>query len=74
MSRAYFGQELARFVQDGALLVLPRIKCLNLSGHSAALREAQKAMIANPATQHLYYWAAFVPIGSWTPLAAKWVR
>ena len=28
-------------------------------------------MIANPATQHPYYWAAFVPIGDWTPLAAK---
>jgi hypothetical protein len=35
------------------------------------VREAQEAMIANPAPRHLYYWAAFVHIGDWTPLAAK---
>jgi len=46
-------------------------RLLKGEGRSAALREAQKAMIANPATQHPYYWAAFVPIGDWTPLAAK---
>jgi CHAT domain-containing protein/Tfp pilus assembly protein PilF len=46
-------------------------RLLKGEGRSAALREAQKAMIANPATQHPYYWAAFVPIGNWMPLAAK---
>jgi len=43
-------------------------RLLKGEGRSAALREAQKAMIANPATQHPYYWAAFFAIGSWTPL------
>jgi len=45
-------------------------RLLNGKGRSAALREAQKAMIANPATQHPYYWAAFISIGNWTPLAS----
>ncbi|WP_354065817.1 MULTISPECIES: CHAT domain-containing protein [unclassified Bradyrhizobium] len=31
--------------------------------------EAQEAMIANPATRHPYYWAAFVFIGNGAPLA-----
>jgi CHAT domain-containing protein len=43
-------------------------RLLNGEGRSAALREAQRAMIANPATQHPYYWAAFIPIGNWKPL------
>jgi hypothetical protein len=34
-----------------------------------ALHEAQMAMIANPATQNPYYWAAFVSIRNWMPLA-----
>jgi hypothetical protein len=46
-------------------------RLLKGEGRSAALREAQKSMIADPATQHPYYWAAFVPNGNWTPLAAK---
>jgi hypothetical protein len=46
-------------------------RLLKGEGRSAALREAQKATIANPATQHPYYWAAFVPIGNWTPLTTK---
>jgi CHAT domain-containing protein len=46
-------------------------RLLNGAGRAAALREAQQAMIANPATRHPYYWAAFVPIGNWTPLAEK---
>jgi len=28
-------------------------------------------MIANPATAQPYYWAAFIPIGDWTPLTPK---
>ena len=43
-------------------------RLLKGKGRSAALREAQRAMIANPVTQHPFYWAAFVPIGAWTPL------
>jgi CHAT domain-containing protein len=46
-------------------------RLLKGEGRSAALREAQQAMIANPTTRHPYYWAAFVPIGDWTPLATK---
>jgi len=40
-------------------------------GRSAALREAQEAMIAKPATRHPYYWAAFVLVGNGAPLAMK---
>jgi CHAT domain-containing protein/Tfp pilus assembly protein PilF len=54
-----------------ALMVDYYERLLKGEGRSAALREAQKAMIANPTTQHPYYWAAFAPIGDWTPLAAK---
>ena len=43
-------------------------RLLNGAGRSEALREAQKAMLANPARRHPYYWAAFVPIGNWTAL------
>ena len=57
--------------QTQALMVDYYQRLLKGEGRSAALREAQKAMIANPATQHPYYWAAFVPLGNWTPLAAK---
>jgi len=54
-----------------ALMVDYYERLLKGEGRSAALREAQLAMIANPATQHPYYWAAFVPIGNWTPLATN---
>jgi CHAT domain-containing protein len=57
-------------VQTQSLMLDFYQRLLNGKGRSAALREAQKAMIANPATQHPYYWAAFVPIGNWTPLAS----
>jgi CHAT domain-containing protein len=57
--------------QTQALMVDYYKRLLKGEGRSAALREAQEAMIANPATQHPYYWAAFVPIGSWTPLVTK---
>jgi CHAT domain-containing protein len=55
--------------QTQVLMVDYYRRLLKGEGRSAALREAQKAMIANAATQHPYYWAAFVPIGNWTPLA-----
>jgi CHAT domain-containing protein len=53
-----------------ALMVDYYERLLKGEGRSAALSEAQRAMIANSGTQHPYYWAAFVPIGSWKPLAA----
>ena len=36
-----------------------------------SLRAVQKAMLMNPARQHPYYWAAFIPIGNWTPLTKE---
>jgi CHAT domain-containing protein/Tfp pilus assembly protein PilF len=54
--------------QTQALMVDYYERLLKGEGRSVALREAQKTMMANPATQHPYYWAAFVPIGSWTPI------
>lgn len=41
-------------------------------GRSAALRETQLAMIANPARRHPYWWAAFILIGDWRPLRPPW--
>jgi CHAT domain-containing protein len=41
---------------------------LNGEGRSAALRAAQRTMITSQTRAHPYYWAAFVPIGHWTPL------
>jgi CHAT domain-containing protein/Tfp pilus assembly protein PilF len=57
--------------QTQALMVDYYERLLKGAGRSAALREAQKAMIANAATQHPYYWAAFVPIGNWMPIETK---
>ncbi|HEU4408210.1 MAG TPA: CHAT domain-containing tetratricopeptide repeat protein [Polyangiaceae bacterium] len=37
-------------------------------GRSEALRRARLSMLAEPATAHPYYWAAFVPAGDWRPL------
>jgi CHAT domain-containing protein len=34
-----------------------------------ALREVQTGMLNTPDRSHPYYWAAFVPIGDWRPLA-----
>jgi hypothetical protein len=44
-------------------------RLLNGEGRSAALRAAQKAMIANPATRHPTTGPLSFPIGSWTPVA-----
>jgi CHAT domain-containing protein len=44
-------------------------RLLKGEGRSAALREAQRTMIISKERSHPYYWAAFVPIGHWTPLA-----
>lgn len=61
-------------VADGAtksLMVDYYQRLLSGKGRSAAVREAQIASIANPVTQHPYFWAAFVPIGSWTSLETQ---
>lgn len=46
-------------------------RLLQGAGRSAALRAAQRDMMADPATAHPYYWAAFVPAGNWQPLALR---
>ena len=51
-----------------ALMVDYYQRLLKGEGRSGALRASQKAMMATPAHQHPYYWAAFVPIGNWAPL------
>ncbi|MFP4123712.1 MAG: CHAT domain-containing protein [Coleofasciculus sp.] len=38
-------------------------------GRSEALRQTQLEMIESGEYQHLYYWAAFIPSGNWTPMA-----
>ena len=57
--------------QTRALMVNYYKRLLKGEGRSAALREVQKAMISDPATQHPYYWAAFLAIGNWAPLTGK---
>jgi CHAT domain-containing protein/tetratricopeptide (TPR) repeat protein len=42
---------------------------LSGDGRAASLRKAQKAMIADPALKHPFYWAPFVQSGDWSPLA-----
>ncbi|MDR4469258.1 MAG: tetratricopeptide repeat protein [Nitrospira sp.] len=44
-------------------------RLLKGEGRSEALRNAQLAMMKSKDRSHPYYWAAFVPIGNWTPLA-----
>jgi CHAT domain-containing protein len=56
--------------QTQALMVDYYGRLLQGEGRSAALRAAQQAMLANSATRHPFYWAAFLPIGDWTPLTA----
>jgi CHAT domain-containing protein/Tfp pilus assembly protein PilF len=43
-------------------------RLLRGEGRSAALRAAQRTMLTSQTRAHPYYWAAFVPIGHWTPL------
>jgi CHAT domain-containing protein/Tfp pilus assembly protein PilF len=43
-------------------------RLLKGEGRSAALRQAQRAMLADPELAHPYYWASLVPIGNWNPL------
>jgi CHAT domain-containing protein len=44
-------------------------RLLKGEGRSEALRNAQRAMLATPDRSHPYYWAAFIPVGNWTPLS-----
>jgi CHAT domain-containing protein len=46
-------------------------RLLKGEGRSAALRSVQEAMLTDPERQHPYYWAAFVPLGNWTPLPGE---
>jgi CHAT domain-containing protein len=34
-------------------------------GRGEALRQVQLAMLADPETEHPYYWASFIPVGNW---------
>jgi CHAT domain-containing protein len=45
-------------------------RLLKGEGRSAALRNAQQALLGDPRFSHPYYWASFVPSGNWTPLRA----
>ena len=38
-------------------------------GRAAALRRVQLDMIQNQSRRHPYFWASFIPIGAWGPLA-----
>jgi CHAT domain-containing protein len=44
-------------------------RLLKGEGRSEALRNAQSTMMKSKDRSHPYYWAAFVPIGDWRPLA-----
>ena len=44
-------------------------RLLKGEGRSEALRNAQLTMMKSKDRSPPYYWAAFVPIGNWTPLA-----
>jgi CHAT domain-containing protein len=45
-------------------------RLLKGGGRSGALRASQRTMLDSRERSHPYYWAAFVPIGNWTPLPA----
>ena len=38
-------------------------------GRAQALRSAQEVLRADPATAHPYYWATFISVGDWRPIA-----
>ncbi len=41
---------------------------LQNQGRSEAWRQVQLEMLNSEQYQHPYYWAAFVPIGNWSPM------
>jgi CHAT domain-containing protein len=46
-------------------------RLLKGEGRSVALLHAQQSMMANPSFSHPYYWASFIPLGNWLPLATR---
>jgi CHAT domain-containing protein len=46
-------------------------RLLHGEGRSVALLHAQQSMIASPNFSHPYYWASFIPLGNWLPLATQ---
>ena len=42
---------------------------LSGQGRSVALRDAQREILSTPGRAHPYYWAGFIAIGNWKPLA-----
>ena len=38
-------------------------------GRAEALRQVQREMLASPARRRPLYWASFIPIGAWGPIA-----
>jgi len=43
-------------------------RILQNQGRSDALRQTQLEMLNSQDYQHPYFWAAFVPVGDWTPM------
>jgi len=43
-------------------------RLLQGEGRSEALRQVQRAMLSSSTFSHPYYWASFIPIGSWNSL------
>ncbi len=61
-------------VSDSAtkdLMIKYYTRLLKGEGRSTALRTVQLDMMQSKEYRHPYYWAAFVPIGNWTPLAKR---
>jgi CHAT domain-containing protein len=43
-------------------------RLLQNEGRSDALRQVQLEMLNSSQYQHPYYWAAFIPVGDWSPM------
>ncbi|MGB3191946.1 MAG: CHAT domain-containing protein, partial [Limnoraphis sp.] len=43
-------------------------RLLQNQGRSEAWRQTQLEMLNSQDYQHPYFWAAFVPVGEWTPM------
>lgn len=44
------------------------------TGRFEALRQAKLRLLRQPKFVHPYYWAAFIPVGDWTPLEAHVIK
>jgi len=61
-----------RKVDDGVtqeLMTADYERLLAGDGRAAALRRVQLDMLQNRTRRHPYFWASFIPIGAWGPLA-----